>query len=122
MNLTYLPVIILCVILSTGAQLILKAGANRINENLQDATGIWSIFWTLLNMPIIIGMCIYVISAVTWIWILTKVDISIAYPFISLGFIMTLLFGWLIFGESLSTQKILGTVLIVVGCIFITRA
>lgn len=122
MNLTYLSVIIFCVFLSTGAQLILKAGANRINENLEKATGAWSIFWTLVNMPIIVGMCIYVISAVTWIWILTKVDISIAYPFISLGFIMTLFFGWWVFDESLTTPKIIGTVLIMIGCIFITRS
>lgn len=122
MNLTYLSTIIFCVFLSTGAQLILKAGANRINENLENATGAWSIFWTIVNMPIIIGMCIYVISAVTWIWILTKVDISIAYPFISLGFIMTLFFGWWVFDESLTTPKIVGTILIMVGCIFITRS
>lgn len=122
MNLTYLSVIILCVALSTGAQLILKAGANRINENLASAKGAGAIFWTLLNMPIIVGMCIYVVSAITWIWILTKVDISIAYPFISLGFIMTLVFGWWVFDESLTTAKIIGTFLIVLGCIFITRS
>lgn len=122
MNLTYLPLILLSVIMSTGAQLVLKLGANKINAELQDATGLWAIALTLLNMPILIGLVIYVISAATWIWVLTKVDISVAYPFISLGFVMTLVFGWLVFGEELSGSKIIGTVLIIVGCIFIARS
>jgi len=61
--------------MSTGAQLILKFGANRINAELQDANGLWALALTVLNMPIIAGLFIYVISAATWIWVLTKVDI-----------------------------------------------
>jgi len=122
MQLTYLPLILLSVIMSTGAQLILKLGANKINAELQDATGLWAMALTVLNWPILVGLFIYVISAATWIWVLTKVDISIAYPFISLGFVMTLVFGALVFNESLSTSKIIGTVLIIAGCIFIARS
>lgn len=122
MNLTYLPLILLSVIMSTGAQLVLKFGANKINSELQDASGLWTIALTVLNMPILVGLCIYVISAATWIWVLTKVDISVAYPFISLGFVMTLVFGALVFDEGLSASKIIGTVLIIAGCIFIARS
>lgn len=108
--------------MSTGAQLVLKLGANKINAELEEATGLWAMALTALNMPIIIGLFIYVISAATWIWVLTKVDISVAYPFISLGFVMTLVFGALVFDESLSASKIIGTVLIIVGCIFVARS
>lgn len=68
------------------------------------------------------GMLIYVFSAGLWIWVLTKVDISLAYPFISFSFIVTLGFGVTLFQEPLTTMKILGTAVIIVGCFILTKS
>jgi drug/metabolite transporter (DMT)-like permease len=56
-----------------------------------------------------------------WIWVLTKVELSLAYPFISLSLIVTLGVGVTLFQEPLTTMKLPGTAVIVVGCIILTK-
>ncbi|WP_147250998.1 EamA family transporter [Arenicella xantha] len=111
--------------MSTFAQLILKVGANKIRaDGLTEKVDLSSISYVLsyFNIYILLGLAIYVVSAANWIWVLTRVEISAAYPFISLGFIMTLAAGVGVFGETLSFGKVFGTALIVVGCVFVARA
>jgi len=125
MSLANFLIVLLSVVMSTFAQLLLKAGANRIRDHVVIRTDTESIFtqlFTYFNIYIFIGLVIYVVSAATWIWVLTRVDVSIAYPFISLGFIMTLVCGVAIFGESLSIGKVIGTSLIILGCVFVAKS
>lgn len=125
MSITNLALVFLSVFLSTSAQLILKIGANKIGE-IEPATtkglSLLSHALIYLNFYVILGLAIYVVSAATWIFVLTKVDISVAYPMISLGFIMTLFFGVLLFDESISVSKVSGTLLIILGCLLVARA
>ena len=81
-----LAVIIFTVFMSALAQVLLKVGALKIST--ERFTGINSetalaFFSVLFSKYIFTGMIIYVFSAAMWIWVLTKVDISLAYPFIS---------------------------------------
>ena len=61
------------------------------------------------------GLALYGLSAGLWIWVLSRLDVGVAYPLVSLGFVLTLLVGvhWL--GESFSWQRLAGCGLIVVG-------
>ena len=125
MSITNLALVLLSVFLSTSAQLILKLGANKIGHLESEATKGLSLISYLpiyLNLYVVLGLAIYVISAATWIFVLTKVEISTAYPMISLGFIMTFVFGVYFFDESVSVSKISGTLLIVLGCLLVARA
>jgi len=124
MSITNLALVFLSVFLSTSAQLVLKFGANKIVHLETDAAKELSLFSYVpiyLNLYVVLGLTIYVISAATWIYVLTKVEISTAYPMISLGFIMTLVFGVFLFDESISMSKISGTLLIILGCLLIAR-
>lgn len=125
MSLLNLTLVLFSVVMSTGAQLILKVGANRINDLVasQDkGLSIISLIPSYLNVYIIVALLIYFISAAMWVLVLTRVEISIAYPFISIGFIMTLVFGVVFFGESISLGKVFGTSLIIIGCFFIAKS
>jgi len=125
MSLANFTLIIFSVVLSTLAQLTLKAGANRIRnvaESNLDQASIIVQFFAFMNAHIMAGLCMYVLSAGAWVFVLTKVDISIAYPFISLGFVITLVFGSTLFGEAITPTKVIGTALIIIGCVFIAKA
>jgi len=111
--------------MSALAQVLLKVGALKIPSerftgvNSETALAFSSVFF---SKYIFTGMIIYVFSAAMWIWVLTKVDISLAYPFISLSFIITLGFGVTLFQEPLTAMKLFGTAIIMVGCVIIAKS
>ena len=76
---------------------------------------------TLANPYILIGLFMYVFGAAGWIFVLTRVEVSSAYPLISLGFVFTLIFGHLLYGEAVTMSKIAGTIIIMIGCALIAR-
>ncbi|OIQ67574.1 putative 4-amino-4-deoxy-L-arabinose-phosphoundecaprenol flippase subunit ArnE [mine drainage metagenome] len=59
---------------------------------------------------------------VVWILALTRVQVSIAYPMLSLGYVVTAFAAWWLFGEALSAQKLIGIAIIIAGVIIVARA
>jgi multidrug transporter EmrE-like cation transporter len=52
---------------------------------------------------------------VVWLFVLARLDVSIAYPFVSLGFIVTMSLGCLLFGEPFTVRKMIGTIVVMLG-------
>jgi multidrug transporter EmrE-like cation transporter len=59
---------------------------------------------------------------VIWILALSRVPVSIAYPMLSVGFIVNALAAWYLFDESLSMQKLVGIGFIIVGVYLVARS
>ena len=118
-----LALVLTGVMLNAAAQLLLKAGSRAISDvALSFANG-----WTLaeriaLNPPIVIGLACYGISVVFWILALSRVDVSIAYPMLSIGYIVSALAGWLLFAEALSAARVAGIGVIIVGVWLVARS
>ena len=72
-------------------------------------------FLYLLNYKLILGLSLYFISAILYIFSLKKIELSIAYPTISISYVFIIFISHFIFGESLTTYKILGSILIALG-------
>jgi drug/metabolite transporter (DMT)-like permease len=64
----------------------------------------------------------YVISVVVWIIGLSRVDVTIAYPLLSLGYIINAIGAWYFLGEVMSAQRILAITIIIVGVIILTKS
>jgi multidrug transporter EmrE-like cation transporter len=103
---------LLCVLLSAGAQLAMKNGMSAggaggaVGQTYSQALGsgwVWG------------GLCLYGLSAVLWLWVLSRLDVGLAYPLVSLGFVVTMAAGVLWLGEPLSWQRVGGAALIVAG-------
>ncbi len=111
------------VLLNAGAQLLLKAGTNRIGEfafSLDNVVPIGSRIAT--SPPILAGLACYVVSVVIWILALSRVPVSVAYPLLSIGYVVNALAAWWLFGESLGAQKLVGIGFIVVGVYLVARS
>lgn len=123
MNTLNLSIIIGTVFLSACAQLLFKLGVTALttNQGLFD-NGLQSIIKALFSPLIFIGLVVYGISVIVWLWVLSKVDLSLAYPFVGLSFIMTLLFGVFVLNEPVNISRIAGTICITIGCIFVARS
>jgi multidrug transporter EmrE-like cation transporter len=118
MRLESFLLILLSVFLSATAQLLLKMGVQRVHQPDALSTGL-----AYATSPrIIAGFALYGLGAVVWLYVLSKIPLSAAYPFVGIGFVLTMLFGVVILGESLSAMRLIGTAMIALGCLFVARS
>ena len=111
------------VALNAAAQLLLKAGTNRVGEFAFALDNVVPIGTRLAANPFILGgLACYVVSVVVWIMALSRVPVSVAYPMLSVGYIVNAVAAWLLFGESLTAQKLAGIAFIVVGVFLVARS
>ena len=123
MNLTVFSLLFTGVLLNAAAQLFLKAGTLRVGEFAFSVDNILPIGWRLASQPFIVaGLSCYVISVVVWILGLSRVPVSIAYPMLSIGYIVSAIAAWYLFGESLTAQKMLGIGFIIVGVYLVAKS
>jgi multidrug transporter EmrE-like cation transporter len=111
------------VLLNAAAQLLLKAGTNRIGEFAYSLENVVPIGLRVASSPpILAGVACYVVSLVVWILALSRVPVSVAYPMLSIGYIVNAIAAWWLFGESLPAQKIVGIGFIVLGVYLVARS
>jgi multidrug transporter EmrE-like cation transporter len=111
------------VLLNACAQLLLKAGTNRIGEFAFSMENVLPIGTRIATSPpILAGLACYVVSVVVWILALSRVPVSVAYPMLSIGYIVNALAAWWLFGESLSAQKLVGIGFIIIGVYLVARS
>jgi multidrug transporter EmrE-like cation transporter len=124
MTKTTFLLILSSVALSALAQIALKAGmaTSVIQANLASPPGIAALTAIFGSWRILLGLLIYFLSAGVWLFVLARVDVSLAYPFVGLGFILTMLLGWGMRGEILSVHRVAGTALIVAGVVLLARS
>ncbi len=119
----YLPIILFSVMLNAAAQLVLKEGMRRIGYFAFDWANVVPIGLRIVFNPFVFGgLVIYVVSFVTWLLVLSRVQVSFAYPMLSLGYIMNAVAGYYLFQETLSPVRIAGIFVIVLGTYLITRS
>jgi len=109
---------LIAVTLSAIAQLILKLGMARIpgvaSLSLQDSiplTAGSSIVWA--------GLVVYALSALLWLGVLARMELSAAYPLTALSIVLTVVFGRVAFSEHLGAGRTVGVALIVLGLLFL---
>jgi multidrug transporter EmrE-like cation transporter len=111
------------VLLNAAAQLLLKAGTNRIGEFAFSLENVVPVGLKVAASPFVLGgLACYAVSVVVWILALSRVPVSIAYPMLSIGYIVNAAAAWLLFGESLTAQKLVGIGFIVVGVWLVARS
>ena len=114
--------ILISVLASTVGQLLLKKGMNNIGSITLNWGQLVSTVWTIVINPyVFIGLVIYLAGTVFWLAALSRVDLSYAYPFASLGYVIMLVASWLMFDEKITVSRLLGTVIIGIGVLLIYR-
>ena len=100
------------VLLNAAAQLLLKAGTNAMPLGIRLA----------LEPHILGGLACYVISVVVWVVALSRVPVSIAYPMLSIGYVVNAIAAWALLGETVTTMRMAGIAVIVVGVFMVARS
>lgn len=123
MNFVSFSLILTGVLLNAAAQLLLKTGTTKVGHFEFSMDNLVPIGWQLATQPHILGgLCCYVLSVVVWIMALSRVPVSVAYPMLSIGYVVNAFAAWWLFGESLAAQKLIGIGFIVVGVWLVARS
>lgn len=123
MTLTSFALIVTGVLLNACAQLLLKAGAGAIGTLEFTRANIVPIGIKMITqLPILGGLACYAVSVVVWILALSRVQVSIAYPMLSLGYVVNAIAAWYLFGETLNMQRIIAIGIILVGVYVLARS
>jgi len=111
------------VLLNAGAQLLLKAGTNAVGVFAFSSDNLVPVGWKLATEPHIIGgVGCYVISVIVWIMALSRVEVSIAYPMLSIGYVVNALAAWYLFGEAVTLTRLAGIGIIIIGVYIVARS
>lgn len=115
--------LVLCAVLLTSyAQLIVKWRVSRAGALPVDFTKkILFLTGMLFDPWVLTGVLGALLASFAWMAAMTKLELSFAYPFVSLSFVLILIFSALLFHETITAPKILGVLLIIAGIIVIGR-
>jgi len=123
MNALSFSLLLLGVLLNAGAQLLLKAGTNAIGQFQFTAANLAPVGWKVATQPFILGgIACYVVSVGIWILALSRVEVSIAYPMLSIGYVINAIAAYLLFGEAVGAQRLAGIAVISVGVFIVARS
>jgi multidrug transporter EmrE-like cation transporter len=109
-----LLLILFSVFLSSLGQIVLKLGA--IKSLPQEGLAQY------LNVYNIAGLGLYGFSAIAWMLVLRKVELSYAYPMVALGYVLVVVASYFFFGETINSNRLIGLALIIGGILFISRS
>ena len=123
MKLIEFSLILFGVLLNAFAQLLLKAGVRQLRHfDFPPMIGQLVASVEATNWPIIGGLSCYVVSVVVWILALSRVEVSIAYPMLSIGYVVNAGLAWYLFDEAVGPQRLAGIAVIIIGVVLVARS
>jgi multidrug transporter EmrE-like cation transporter len=106
----------LALALNTVANTLMKVGADNLGAFKE--YGLWA--GLLKNYPILIGLFLFALNVVFYVLALSKINLSIAYPFMTVGgVILITLISYLFFKESISPTQMAGISLMILGLVLV---
>ncbi len=115
--------ILFSISIAVAGQILIKIGINHIGiVNFSGLEALKQLFFGVIKSPLVIsGLFLYVISAAIWLVVLSAVDLSFAYPFIGLTYVMVLILSRFILKEDVNLIRWAGAIIITIGVIVISR-
>ena len=107
--------------LNAFAQLFIRQGMLKLGKISMNINELYHmIIQAIGNIYIWAGMMSYAVSILLWMVVLSKVNVSLAYPFLSIGYIVTAVIAYFAFGEPITLQKVAGIAIICLGVVVLT--
>ncbi|MEL6818458.1 MAG: transporter [Pseudomonadota bacterium] len=119
----YLSFILFTVLTNAAAQLMLKQGMMTLAPSvLAQNNIILKILFIVFSPWVFFGLVTFVISMASHMFVLSKVDLSFAFPFLSLAYVAVAVLAWQLFGEELGGYKVAGIAFICLGTVLIAQS
>lgn len=119
----YLPLILFTVLSNAAAQLMLKKGMIEVGAFALDGGSMaYAALRTALNAWVIAGLAMFVVSMASHLVVLSRVELSFAYPFLSLAYVVVTAYAFLVFKEDVGLLRVAGIGLICAGTVLIAQS
>ncbi len=119
----YVPLILFTVLTNAAAQIMLKKGMITVGTFSFDTANLASAFVkAMFNPYVFLGLCTFVISMLSHLVVLSRVDLSFAYPFLSLAYVVAAAYAYFVFKEDVNLVRFSGIALICFGTVLIARS
>ena len=119
----YIPLILAVVTTNALSQVLLKHGMNTIGRFEFGSDSLLRMLPVVaLNPFVVSGLLVLVFSMGLHLMALSRVELSFAYPFLSVSYVLVLLAGYFWFGEVVNASRIIGVALICCGTFFVARS
>lgn len=118
-----LALLIIPAFTGVAGQLLLKMGMAQMGALEISMAAVPTIIWRMATSPLVIaGLAVYVGGIFFWLLALNRVDLSYAFPFASLSYVLVFFFSWLLLGERISMPRVVGMLVICLGIILVARS
>ncbi len=108
---------------NVAGQVAMKRGMTEVGFITGELARLPAMAVRALTTPyVLFGFAAYGVSAALWLIILSRVDLSLAYPVLSLGYVLVVLSSWLLLGEQVNLSRWLGVFIICIGVYLVTRS
>lgn len=112
----------LSIITGVVGQTAIKMGISRPGT-AEGADGLVGLVKMILSSPLVLlGLCFYGVGALAWIAALTRLDLSVAYPFLALNFVLIALSSWLVLNERIPLLRWAGIAVICGGILLVAAS
>jgi len=119
----YFLLIVATVLLNATSQILMKTGMNQVGTIDFSFNSLGRLAQGFItNVFIIAGLTTMVISMVTHLMSLSRFDVSFAFPFISLAYVVVLVYGYFVLGEDINATRVAGIGFVIFGTILIARS
>ena len=121
MKMSPLIIVMICIVLGAFGQLSLKHGMNLLGS-ISFREMFFSKFFQIVFQPFVFtGLVLYAVSMFLWLIAISKLNLSLAYPLLSIGYILVAIFSFIFLKENISLLRWTGILLVVIGCFLILR-
>lgn len=118
----YWWLILLSVTTGVAGQTVIKLGVSRPGSS-EAAEGFLSLITMIVTSPLVLlGLGLYGAGALAWIAVLARIDLSLAYPFLALNFVLVALVSKFVLGETIPLLRWAGILVICVGILLVARS
>jgi len=119
-----MAMIIGCILFAAGGNLLLKAGMNQVGSVVETQLSVVQYILQTFSQPtILIGVVLYIVSFVMWLALLSMIELSAVYPiFVSAAFLIVMAGSAVWFGENVSAMRIIGTLVVALGILIVSRS
>ena len=122
MSAKILLLLLASVSLASVSQIVLKTGLSQPHVTLALDGGSYfnAVTAVFVNWWVVVGLFVYFLAAVVWLFALARIEVSMAHPFVGVGFILTMILGKFLMGDAVTATRLFGTILISVGVVFVS--
>ena len=111
--------LVLAVCLGVTGQFLMKNGMNQVGAI--NSLGLAPLIRMFTNPLVLLGFASYGVSSIGYLMALSRLDLSVAYPMVGMGYVLVMLISWLVLHEPVTALRWLGALLICAGVWLVGR-